>query len=1038
MDINLLTSERIFEFLAENASDMIYIYRLVPEPGYEYVSPSSIKINGYTPEEFYADPELGIKLVHPDDLIYLKSLIEGKIISDPIIIRSRKKDGTFSWVEQISNPIHDEKGNLIAIQGIVRDISGRKLAEDKLRESESLYKYLFNNNPLPMWIYDLETLKFLAVNNAAIKKYGYTKEEFLSLTLKDIRPEQEIPALLKNVAESNGDLQKSKPWRHKLKDGTIIYVEISSHSINFEGRNARLVLANDITEQIIAEERIKRLTRVYAVLSEINQAIVRVHDRNRLFSDICKIAVEIGKFKMAWIGVLDEDTLQVKPVSAFGFVEDYLNKININLNNAETSFDPVGEAFKSNRYFIINDFSNNENVKYWQLLAKKYNFHSSASFPIKVGGKTVAVFTLYSDVKDFFDDEEIKLLDELSNDISFALEYLETETEKEKIRAELEYQANLLANVNDAIIATDRNLRITYWNRAAEQIYGIKTSEAIGKSTREVLHTQYFELGREDIITKLAIDGKYSTRVLQYHKSGRKIYIDAKGFSVKDKNGNLIGYASINRDITVSYEAELLLRESEEKFRALAESTPAAIFIYQGEYFQYLNPAAENLTGYKLNEIYGMKFFDLVHPDHREMVKERGLKRQMGESVDNRYVFKILRKDGQFRWVDFGAEIIEFKGKPAGIGTAYDITDRIKFEEELKASEEKYRLLVENQTDLVVKVDLEGRFLFVSESYCKTFGKSQEELLNNKFLPLVHPDDRESTLKEMKKLYSHPYSCYIEQRALTANGWRWLNWVDTMVFDEKGNPTAIIGVGRDITEKKLAEIALKESQQELQRSEEMLRSLTKRLEDIREEERNRIAMELHDELGQVLTAIKIDLNSLIKKPPYKKDIPQKIAPLISLVEDTINTVRKISTELRPVVLDRLGLLAAIEWQIRESQKRLNINFKTDFPDDISGLSKKQEIAVFRTFQEIMTNIARHSKATEVLIGIKEENDNLMIIVKDNGIGFSSDTLANKSGFGLLGMKERIKSVGGFLEIESKINSGTFIKILVPLKNHLRR
>ncbi|MFN3695089.1 MAG: PAS domain-containing protein, partial [Ignavibacterium sp.] len=154
-------------------------------------------------------------------------------------------------------------------------------------------------------------------------------------------------------------------------------------------------------------------------------------------------------------------------------------------------------------------------------------------------------------------------------------------------------------------------------------------------------------------------------------------------------------------------------------------------------------------------EIYGMKFFELVHPDHREMVKERGIKRQMGEEVENRYIFKILRKDGQERWVDFGAEIIEYKGKPAGIGTAYDITDRIKFEEELKESEEKYRLLVENQTDLVVKVDLEGRFLFASESYCKTFGKTQEELLGNKFLPLVHPDDRESTMKEMEKLYSY-------------------------------------------------------------------------------------------------------------------------------------------------------------------------------------------------------------------------------------------------------------------------------------------
>lgn len=1033
MSIDLLNSDKVFEFLAQNSSDLIYIYRVVPEPKFEYVSPSSTRITGYTPEEHYADPRLGLKLVHPDDLPILNNFLNKNVITEPIILRWKKKDGSIIWTEQINTPIYDENGNLIAIQGIARDITKRKLAEEKLIESESVYKYLFEHNPLPMWIYDLQTLKFLAVNKAAIDKYGYSKAEFLSMTIKEIRPEDELPALMKNIAESKGDLQKSRPWKHKLKDGSIIYTEISSHSLNYEGHNARLVLANDITEQIIAEEKIKRLTRVYAVLSEVNQTIVRVRNKKKLLNEITRIAVEFGKFKLVWLGEFNENTLLIKPIAASGITEDYLDKLHISLAEPEYRDNPVKYALNENNFIVVNDFINDKRTEIWHELAKKHGINSLAVFPITIFGKSIYVLSFYADSINCFDEEEIKLLDELSKDISFALEFIETEAEKEKIRADLEYQSNLLSNVNDAIIATDKNLRITYWNEAAEQIYGIKRSEVIGKTTRDVLHTQYLELGRDEILKKLSIDGKYSTRVIQYHKSGRKIYIDAKGFAVKDRNGNVIGYASINRDITVSYEAEMLLRESEEKFRALAESTPAAIFIYQGEYFQYLNPAAEKLTGYKLSEIYGMKFFELVHPDHKEMVRERGIKRQLGEEVENRYIIKIIRRDGEVRWVDFGAEIIEYKGKPAGIGTAYDITDRIKFEESLKESEEKYRLLIENQTDLVVKVDLEGRFLFVSESYCKTFGKTQEELLGNKFLPLVHPDDRETTMKEMEKLYSHPYSCYVEQRALTANGWRWFSWVDTMVFDENGKPIAIIGVGRDITDKKLAEIALKESQVELKRSEEMLRLLTQKLQEIREEERTRIAMELHDELGQVLTAIKIDLNSLIKKPPFKKEIPQRIAPVISLVENTINTVRKISTELRPVILDRLGLIPAIEWQIEEIRKRLGIKALTNFPEEIKGLTKEQEIVIFRTFQELSTNIARHSKATEVAVSVAVDEEKFMMIVRDNGIGFTAESISYNGGFGLLGMKERIKSVGGVLEIQSKLNYGTEIRIFIPLK-----
>lgn len=141
-----------------------------------------------------------------------------------------------------------------------------------------------------------------------------------------------------------------------------------------------------------------------------------------------------------------------------------------------------------------------------------------------------------------------------------------------------------------------------------------------------------------------------------------------------------------------------------------------------------------------------------------------------------------------------------------------EVAEREQVEVALRASEEKYRMLVENQTDLVVKVDLEGRFLFVSPSYCEMFGKTEEELLGEKFMPLVHKDDREITIKKMEKLYAPPHTCYVEQRALAKDGWRWLAWSDKAVLDEDGNVVAVVGVGRDITERKRAEQVLKKSE----------------------------------------------------------------------------------------------------------------------------------------------------------------------------------------------------------------------------------
>jgi diguanylate cyclase (GGDEF)-like protein/PAS domain S-box-containing protein len=184
----------------------------------------------------------------------------------------------------------------------------------------------------------------------------------------------------------------------------------------------------------------------------------------------------------------------------------------------------------------------------------------------------------------------------------------------------------------------------------------------------------------------------------------------------------------------------------------------------------------------------------------------------------------VADRDLGTRWVEtIKTAIIDDKGAVIGTtGIARDITHRKRTEAALRESEEKYRLLVENQTDLVVKVDMEGRFQFVSPSYCRLFGKSEAELLGKKFMPLVHEHDRESTARAMEALYSPPHECYVEQRALTQSGWRWLAWADKAVLDARGRPVAIVGVGRDISHRKAMEEALR---QERERAQVTLRSI---------------------------------------------------------------------------------------------------------------------------------------------------------------------------------------------------------------------
>jgi PAS domain S-box-containing protein len=201
-----------------------------------------------------------------------------------------------------------------------------------------------------------------------------------------------------------------------------------------------------------------------------------------------------------------------------------------------------------------------------------------------------------------------------------------------------------------------------------------------------------------------------------------------------------------------------------------------------------------------------------VHPDDIDAVMDQAQKHLEGKVDRFRVEFRFKKKTGGWLWILGRGVIVERDedGTPLRfVGTHTDITERKRAERKLEESREQYRLLVENQTDLIVKVDTEGRFQFVSPSYCQMFGRTEAELLGQNFMPRVHEEDRARTAKAMEALHSPPYTTYIEQRAMTVSGWRWLGWVDTAVRDEQGNVTAVIGVGRDITERKAMEEQLR-------------------------------------------------------------------------------------------------------------------------------------------------------------------------------------------------------------------------------------
>lgn len=264
------------------------------------------------------------------------------------------------------------------------------------------------------------------------------------------------------------------------------------------------------------------------------------------------------------------------------------------------------------------------------------------------------------------------------------------------------------------------------------------------------------------------------------------------------------------------------LQENEEKQRFILENTADMLWMKDLNLnATYVSPSVFSIYGYTVEEHFALDNSKQILPDslQRAMIfLQEELAAESDPNIDHDRVRTIeiqeYHKDGHVMDIESNIRFIRDKnGKPIGmIGVSRDITERRRLENAIKESEEKYRLLVEGQSDLIVKVDSTGRFIFVSPSYCKIFGKSEDELLGKSFMPLVHEDDRAHTADEMKKLNYPPYTCYIEQRAMTIDGYRWLAWSDKAFIDNSGKIQSIIGVGRDITEQKQAEEALRKSE----------------------------------------------------------------------------------------------------------------------------------------------------------------------------------------------------------------------------------
>jgi|KBSSwiStaDraftv2_1062776.scaffolds.fasta_scaffold21427_4 PAS domain S-box-containing protein len=467
-------------------------------------------------------------------------------------------------------------------------------------------------------------------------------------------------------------------------------------------------------------------------------------------------------------------------------------------------------------------------------------------------------------------------------------------------------------------------------------------------------------------------------------------------------------------------------------FRALVDQSPLMLLVLDDEGgCIYSSRARLVFRGRTLEQERGTGWTDTIHPSDRKTVVA-----EIMDAVAARRPFAVkhraFRADGACRWIS-SQGLPWFTPEHVYVGhvtITADITDHGHLDVISREEPRALRRLIENAHDMVYRT----RFFpthaieYLGGAVFAITGHTAAEFYADSALPekCVHPDDRHLVLNAQDPA-----------RAPSVVILRWLHPDGRIVhaehrrvpvYDDAGQLVAIEGIARDVTE-------FVEAQRRLRESEEQLRQLAARLHDAREAERAQVARELHDELGQTLTALKLDIGRMAQVLPVERMSPpvvDRLQSLIGLSDIGLATVKRIATTLRPPTLDHLGLAEAIHWEALTFKARTGLRCSVRTNKARTALSSEQQTALFRIFQEALTNVVRHAQASAVQVTLTERAERFEMRIRDNGRGITDGQTADPNAIGLLGMRERTALIGGSFRISGRRGKGTVISIEVPV------
>jgi len=819
------------------------------------------------------------------------------------------------------------------------------------------------------------------VNDAACHALGYSREELTRMSVGDIDP----------YFPSRDDVIFREHWRalkesgyakfetsHSARDGRVYPVEIQSNFLEFDGREYGCCFVTDISDRKLAEEKL-------------------------LLQQFCIEKAGIGIFQISADGeiLLANDAA----CQSLGYSFEELRKLSVfDIDPAITREKvlEISERVDANGSATFETFHRRKDGTIFpvEITANKVDFHGN-----------VHVFSFVKDI-----------------------------TERRKAHEALRMSQFIVDKASIGICRGHEDGRILYANEHFARMLGYTREELCSMTYFDIIPDMGEQRWR-DHRRLLRAAGSRKFEAVHRRKDGTIFPVEVTVNYLEFDGGAFS--CSFTQDITERKRGESALRKSEKKFRLLTEISPYSIIVFRGECIEYANPAAKQFFGLIGAQLRSMDLLSFVHEDFRAIARERLLACMRGEPISTWQEYKIISNRGDIRWVSARCVPINNDGTPAVLATFADITEAKQAEEVLRESEARLKIamqmakLAQWEYDVATgmfrcddqlyalygtSMDREGGYLVSGESFMKKY---------------VHPDDIPMVMEVTARSLSNRDGTAItrmDHRIIRGDGdVRYMSSLWETIRDQEGRAVRVCGANQDITEQKRAEKAHFAH-------EKQLAAMTMELSLAEQRERCRIAAELHDGIGQILTLARIRLG-LLAKGVCGKEADTPLADIMELVDSANRGIRSLTGQLSPPILEAAGLDAALSWLAGKMQTDygLSVEFLSD--NAPRPLSPEMRGIVYQAVRELLINVVKHAQTDRARLSVEHEGEMLILTVDDHGVGFGTDQsqpVSKEGCFGLYNIHQRMMHLGGEMSIASSPGAGTRIQLRVFLRKTMTK